>query len=227
LGVVIGAVVIDVDDTLCLTEAVCFELENEVLRRIGRRPMPRSVHVSTWGMPLLDAMLERSPGLDLEEFDAAYRLVLRDYVRTGRLDAIAPENLAALDDLKAAGRRLMLLTSRTEAEMEHLLAPEHALADRLTAAYHAGNTPFGKPDPRAFDPLLADTGLRPEACVYVGDSPGDAQAANGAGLHFIACLQGGIRRPPDFAAYRVDAFIDTFADVVDAVAALEGAPHRP
>jgi phosphoglycolate phosphatase-like HAD superfamily hydrolase len=227
LAAVIRAVVIDVDDTLCLTEAVCFELENEVLRRIGRRPMSRAVHLSTWGMPLLDAMLERSPGLDLQDFTAAYRLVLGDYVRTGRLDVITPENLAALDVLLAEGRRLMLLTSRTEAEMEHLLAPEHVLADRLTAAYHADNTPFSKPDPRAFTPLLADTGLRPDECVYVGDSPSDGQAANGAGLHFIACLHSGIRRPQHFAGCRVDAFIDTFPDVVGAVANLEGALRGP
>ncbi|NUR91684.1 MAG: HAD family hydrolase [Nonomuraea sp.] len=219
--------VIDVDDTLCLTEEVCFELENEVLRRIGRRPMSRAVHLSTWGMPLFDAMLERSPGLDVEAFAAAYQLVLSDYVRTGRLDVITPENLSALDVLAAQGRRVMLLTSRTEAETEHLLAADHPLAGRLAAAYHAGNTPFTKPDHRVFDPLLAETGLRPDECVYVGDSPGDAQAANGAGLHFIACLQSGIRRAADFADHRVAAFIDAFPDVIDAVAAVEDALRRP
>ncbi|MFB9531855.1 HAD family hydrolase [Nonomuraea roseola] len=225
----IGAVVIDVDDTLCLTEAVCFELENEVLARIGRAPMSRAVHLSTWGQPLLEAMHERSPGVDLDSFTAAYHVVLREYVGDGRLDVIAPENLAALDELAVAGRSLMLLTSRTEAEVEHLLAPDHVLAGRLTAAYHAGNMRFGKPDARAFDELLAATGLRPGQCVYVGDSPGDAQAANGAGLRFVACLQSGVRWRDDFAAHHVDAFIDAFPDVVQAVARLEGvrAPSPP
>lgn len=220
---VIDAVVIDIDDTLCLTEAVCFELENDVLARIGRAPMSRAVHLSTWGQPLLEALPERSPGVDLESFTAAYDVVLREYVGTGRLDVIAPENLAALDELAVAGRSLMLLTSRTEAEVEHLLAPDHVLAGRLTAAYHAGNMRFSKPDARAFDELLAATGLRPGQCVYVGDSPGDAQAANGAGLRFVACLQSGVRRRDDFAAHHVDAFIDAFPDVVEAVARLEGA----
>ncbi|MEV0202546.1 hypothetical protein [Nonomuraea sp. NPDC050691] len=40
-------------------------------------------------------------------------------------------------------------------------------------------------------------------------------------------LQPGDRLGHDFAAYHVDAFIDTFPDVVDAVASLEGALHRP
>ncbi|SNR95004.1 phosphoglycolate phosphatase/pyrophosphatase PpaX [Streptosporangium subroseum] len=223
---VIRAVVIDVDDTLCLTEAVCFELENEVLARIGREPMPRAVHLSTWGLPLLDAMPQRSPGVDLESFETVYHVVLREYVTDGRLDVVVPENLEALDELAVAGRSIMLLTSRTEVEVEHLLAPDHVLADRLTAVYHGGNMRFSKPDARAFDELLAVTGLRPGQCLYVGDSPGDAQAANGAGLRFIACLQSGVRRRDDFDDHHVDAFIDAFPDVVDAVARLEGGHIR-
>ncbi|MET7327487.1 HAD-IA family hydrolase [Nonomuraea sp. NPDC005650] len=216
----IGAVVIDVDDTLCLTEAACFEMENEVLARMGRRPMSRAVHLSTWGRTLLEAMPERSPGVDVADFAAVHRVVLREYVEAGRLDVIVPENLAALDRLAVAGHRLMVLTSRTEIEVAHLLAPDHVLAGRLAAAYHEGNTRFTKPDPRAFDELLAAAGLRPDECVYVGDSPGDAQAANGAGLRFIACLQSGVRKRRDFAAHRVDVFIDAFPDVVEAVASL-------
>lgn len=217
----IRAVVIDVDDTLCLTEAVCFELENEVLAQLGRGPMSRAAHRSTWGLPLLEAMPRRSPGVDLGAFAAAYAEVLGAYVADGRLDAITPENLRTLDALAAAGRDVMLLTSRTEAEVAHLLDPGHVLAGRLDGVYHAGNVRFGKPDGRAFDELLAATGLTPAQCVYVGDSPGDAQAANGAGLGFVACMQSGVRQRADFAGHRVDAFIDAFPDVVGAVARLE------
>ncbi|MEV5890203.1 HAD family hydrolase [Nonomuraea fuscirosea] len=227
----IRAVVLDVDDTLCLTEAACFDLENDVLARLGRAPMSRAAHVATWGRPLLQAMPERSPGLDLDAFTAVYPEVLRAYVAAGRLDVVAPENLRALDELAAAGRSLMLLTSRTEAEMEHLMAPGHALAGRIAAVYHAGNVRFGKPDARAFDELLAATGLEPRQCLYVGDSPGDAQAANGAGLRFAACMQSGLRQRADFGAHRVDAFIDAFPDLVNAVTHLEtpaaaGCDHR-
>lgn len=67
----IRAVVIDFDDTLCLTEEACFDLENEVLRRIGRKPQTRSIHKSTWGRPLFEAIKVRSPGVDVEEFRRA------------------------------------------------------------------------------------------------------------------------------------------------------------
>ena len=123
---VVAAVVLDVDDTLCLTEAVCFELENHVLSAIGRDPMTRRVHLSTWGMPLRDAMLVRSPGLEIETFMAAYEPVLGEYAADGRLDTIAPENLDAIDRLVGAGIDVMLLTSRTEREVAHLLAADHS-----------------------------------------------------------------------------------------------------
>ncbi|MFI9595441.1 HAD family hydrolase [Nonomuraea sp. NPDC052265] len=219
--------VVDVDDTLCLTEAACFELENEVLSRLGRGPMSRAVHVATWGRPLHDAMPRRSPGLDLAAYLPLHHAVLREYVAAGLVDVVPGENLRAIDELNAAGRAVMLLTSRTEAEMEHLMAPGHVLDGRITAVYHADNTRFGKPDPRAFDELLAATGLAPGECLYVGDSPTDAQAATGAGLRFVACMQSGLREPADFAPHPVDAFIDAFSDLAVTVPLLEEAARGP
>ncbi|MFI7024427.1 HAD family hydrolase [Micromonospora sp. NPDC049900] len=217
----IRAVIVDVDDTLCLTQAAALALENEVLARMGRPPIPPHVHLSTWGAPLLDAMPIRSPGLDLARFTALHQQALERHIADGRLDVIPPENLRALDEFVLSGRAVFLLTSRTEEEVRHMLAPDHVLATRVSGVYHAGNTRFRKPDPRTFDELLASTGLPPAQCVYVGDSPGDALAAGGAGLHFIGCLQSRIRTPADFEPRYVDAFVDAFPDIVDAVRQLE------
>ena len=213
----IRAVIVDVDDTLCLTEAASFELENEVLARMGRPPMSRAVHLSTWGEVLLDAMPHRSPGLDLRRFAEVFPVVHREFLAAGRLDVIPPENLEALDELVSDGRTVLLLTSRAEAEVEHMLAPDHVLAGRVSAAYHQGNTRYRKPDPRVFDELLAEAGFAPDECVYVGDSPGDAVAAGGAGIRFIACLQSGVRRLDEFDPRYVTASVDAFPDLVAVV----------
>jgi phosphoglycolate phosphatase len=216
----ISTVVFDVDDTLILTEAACFALENEVLRSIGRAPMTRDLHRSTWGMSLLDAMLVRSPGIDLDVFSRAYERTMQTHVEAGLLDVLADENLNVLDHLISDGYAVMLLTSRTEAEIRHLVAPEHPLTARLARVYHADNVRQLKPSPRVFDELLADHAVTPQECVYVGDSPGDAAAATGAGLRFIASLQSGIRTRSDFASYPVDAFVDHFFELIEAIAAL-------
>lgn len=213
----IEAVIVDVDDTLCLTEATSLELENEVLAAMGRPPIPPDLHLASWGEPLLEAMPKRSPGIDLERFGPLFHDFMRRHIAEGRIDVIPPENLAALDELVRSGRTVMLLTSRTEPEVRHMLEPDHVLATRISGIYHRDNTRYGKPDPRAFDELLAQTGLSPADCVYVGDSPGDASAAGRAGMAFIACLQSGIRSLDEFDERWVTASIATFPEVVRVV----------
>ncbi|MEU4688937.1 HAD-IA family hydrolase [Actinoplanes sp. NPDC023714] len=216
----IRAVVIDVDDTLCMTEAASFALENEVLARMGRPPMPRSLHLATWGEPLLEAMPKRSPGLDLDRFGPLFHEAMTRHIADGLLDVIPPDNLEALDALLLAGYSLMLLTSRTGAEIRHMLEPDHVLSTRISRIYHRDNTRFGKPDPRAFDELLAEAGLTPAECVYVGDSPGDAESAGGAGIPFIACLQSGVRALSDFNPRYTTAAIAAFPEVVETMKTL-------
>lgn len=218
----IEAVIIDFDDTLCLTEESCFGLENEVLRRMGRTPMDREVHRQTWGQALGDAIRVRSPGIDLDAFWLLMPAVHQEFIANGQVDIVADENLQALDELASLGKKVMILTSRTEAEVGHLIDPSHHLSSRLTGFYHKDNTDYHKPDPRTFEVIERDHGLRPEQCVYVGDSPGDAAASKGAGMLFVASLEGGIRTPDDFSEYKVDQFINKFPDIVTAVETLDG-----
>ena len=219
----IKAVVIDVDDTLCLTEAACFELENEVLVNMGRPPMSRQVHLETWGKPLFDIISTRSPGIDVEEFKAAYHPVIAEYIKSERLDTIPEENYEALDTLIERGKSIMVLTSRTHGELKHMLEPDHLLSSRVKTFYYRDTMEFHKPDPRAFDVLLNHTGLQRGQCVYIGDSLGDAMAATQAGLHFIASLESGLRQKEDFDSLGVDRFVYKFPDIVEAIESLEKA----
>ena len=217
----IQAVIVDVDDTLCLTESACFDLENTALERMGRAPMERTVHLGTWGQLLFEAITVRSPGIDVEEFKVVYHPVIEEFITDGRLDYIPKENYEALDHLLALGKKIMLLTSRTHGEFQHMLAPNHLLSTRVSAFYYKDNMTYHKPDPRAFDELLRDNSLQPNQCVYIGDSPSDAAASNQAGLGFIASLESGIRQRKDFADYKVAAYINRFPEIVDALIALD------
>lgn len=219
----IEAVIIDFDDTLCLTEEACYGLENETLRRLGREPMNRDIHRSTWGQPLYDAIQVRSPGVDADKFWEIMPTVHEEFIGNGQIDVVTEENLQTLDKLARLGKKLMILTSRTELEMKHLLAPSHHLADRIAHFYHKNNMAYHKPDPRAFEVIERDHGLKPEQCVYVGDSPSDAAAAKGARLHFVASLESGIRTEDDFSAYPVDGYIYRFTDLPKAIVSLEAA----
>lgn len=217
----ITAVIIDLDDTLCLTEAACFDMENEALGRLGREPMTREIHISTWGKPLFEAIKDRSPGVDVEAFKEVFTPLMNEYTTSGRLDAIPEANYQALDQLIASGKSVMVLTSRTHTELKHLLAPDHGLASRIKAFYYRDVMQYHKPDPRAFAELLQENDLQPSECVYIGDSISDAVAAKEAGLHFVASLESGLRRQGDFAHLPVDKYVQRFPEIVAAVQDLE------
>lgn len=217
----IKAVILDLDDTLCLTEAACFEMENTVLQNMGRAPMSRQLHQDTWGKPLFEVIPKRSPGVDIVAFRAAYVPIIAEFTSSGKLDAIPEQNLTALDQLTKLGKQLVVLTSRTHDELKHMLDPIHPLASRVAHYYHKDNMQYHKPDPRAFDHIEREHGWKPDECVYVGDSVGDAAAATGGGLHFVASLESGLRAREDFSAYNVDAFINTFPEIVEAVKLIE------
>lgn len=217
----IEAVVIDVDDTLCLTEAACFDMENETLRHMGRPAMGRTVHMVTWGKPLFQAILERSPGINVDDFRLAYDPIIKKYVESGRLDNIPEANLKALDQLVSMGKKLLILTSRELSEVAHMLKPDHHLAGRIARFYYKEIMQYHKPDPLAFVGLLDDNGLKPREAVYVGDSLTDAEATKRAGLHFIASLESGLRKREDFVAHVPDAFINTFPEVVSVIEELD------
>ncbi len=215
----IKAVILDFDDTLFMTEQVSFEMENEAAAALGFMPMTHAAHLSNWGKPLEYAIIERFPGIDPAEFMGEFAVVFRRYIKQGLADTLTAANVGALARLSADGYQLYAVTSRTLVEVDHLMGPEHDLSRYLAEGriFHKGNSSHLKPDPRAFDGVVEFSGLDPAACVYVGDSLTDCQAAKGAGLQFVACLESGLRHRSDFNGLTPppDGFIETFAGIVD------------
>jgi phosphoglycolate phosphatase len=208
----IKLVVIDFDDTLCMTEGASFELENEIVQILGHKPMTRRQHQINWGKPIELAITERIPGIDVDEFMNLLGPTLKRYITEGKMDAITQANFQFLEDIRSSGRNLALLTSRTQTEVEHLLEPVHPINKHIEKIYYKGNSAFLKPDPRVFDKVLTDFGVKPSEAIYLGDYMGDATCAKGAGLHFVAVLESGLRTKDDFAGIAVDYFATTLPE---------------
>jgi len=207
LDAMIKAVIIDLDDTLTMTELVSFKMENEILGHLGRKPMDRITHLESWGMPLEEALPLRSPGVDIEEFKKFYSSTINKYLKSGELDVVSPENLETLDKLIKQGKLVAILTSRNHQELKHLMAPDHLLSKSVKAFYYRDNMRFHKPDPRAFTELLKDNNLNPKNCVYIGDSISDG----------IASLESGSKTKSDFKGIPVDSFITAFPQIEDII----------
>lgn len=209
----IKLVMVDFDDTLSMTEDAFFGIENHVAQTMGFEPMTREAHRKNWGRPIQKAIVERIPGIDPDEFLKRLGEILPEFVKTGQADTISDENIRTLEALKKSGRRLAILTSRKTAEARHLLDENHHINRLVEKIYHADNLEFLKPDPRAFRQGLADFNTMPDEAVYVGDSVSDGISAKGAGLHFIALLESGLRSKKEFEATEVDYFAEKFADI--------------
>jgi phosphoglycolate phosphatase len=214
----IKAVINDIDGNLLLTEEPCWHLENAIYAAMNIQPMTHDLHVQTWGMRLGDAIPVRSQGkANVEKFWQLFPGYYQEFVDAGRVDAVTDEVLETLRELRLMGLQQYALTSRTYAEMTHLMDPANKLAAFVDAFYYKENMQYHKPDPRASAHIEELHGLKPEECVYVGDQPGDAAAAKGAGLFFIANLEEGLRTREDFTEFAVDDFVDTFAGVPAAI----------
>jgi phosphoglycolate phosphatase len=207
-------VIIDFDDTLSLTEDACFKIENHIATKMGFPPMTREAHQKNWGVPLRKAILERIPGIDAEEFIEIHKQVLPDFLAKGEADTISEENIETLKKLKALGKHMAILTSRTFNEARHLLDENHLINRYIEKIYHMDNMKFHKPDPRAFNKALENFGVTPKETVYVGDSTTDGISAKGAGIHFIALLESGLSKKEDFKTIHVDFFAQTFPEIL-------------
>lgn len=216
----IKAVIIDFDDTLCMTEEACFVIENIVAQEMGFPPMTRDHHRMNWGKPLGEAIKERIPGIDAPEFMRRIAIYIEKHAGEGILDSVQEKNLKTLDEMIASGKKLAILTSRTYGEVKHLLEEQHPLNKRMEKIYHKDNSDFLKPDPRVFDKILAELAVAPSEAVYIGDAVTDAIAAKEAGLHFIAVMESGLRTKEDFSGKPVDFFANSFTEVVSCVSEL-------
>lgn len=211
----IKLVVFDFDDTLSLTEKACFNLENRIAQKLGHPPMQRQVHLNTWGMPLFEVIEQRIPGIDVVKFEQLFKKEKSLALERGEFDYISPQNYGVLSELKKQGRQTAVLTSRKAVEAQHLLHPDHTLQKALDYFYYQEKTVYTKPDPRVFDTLLAESKLKKDELLYVGDAPSDAQASIKAGIKFVASLESGIYREKAFSDYEVQAFVTDLSGVLE------------
>lgn len=217
----IKAVILDLDDTLFMSFDSAYIVVNMILREMDAKPLSRKTLAQHWGKPVHQASKDWNLSVPAEEFAERFVAHFPRAVSDGVFDILTPDNLKTLHELKSSGKMLFVLTSRVQGELAHLLDPGHELAEVIDTFYYKDNMKFHKPDPRAFGHIEKDHSLKPSECVYVGDSPGDAAAATGAGLSFIASLESGLRTRSNFDDYPVAAYITEFPQLVSAVKQLD------
>lgn len=110
------------------------------------------------------------------------------------------ESLATLQDLRARGLRLGLLSNADEREVRSW--PSSPLSLHIDAARFSFEIGHEKPEPQAYAAILADLGVSAARAVFVGDGGSNELAgAREAGFGLVVSMQGFIiksgLRPPE------------------------------
>jgi HAD superfamily hydrolase (TIGR01509 family) len=92
---------------------------------------------------------------------------------------------------KKAGLAVVLATSASEAEAEHLTAAV-AADDAVDFVTTQADVDASKPDPDLVRPALDKARLRPDDALFVGDTVWDVDAARRADVRCVCVLSGGI-----------------------------------
>lgn len=187
----VHAVLFDLDGTLVDTAPDLIFSLNEMRRRRGLAEMdhgPLRAQASHGTQGLL--RLGFGVGQDQPEFQALRAEFLEIYVAHLTIrSGLFPQMGQVLDRLDAWGMSWAVVTNKpaylTEPLLENL-----GLLSRAASVVSGDTCAHPKPNPAPVLHACKAMGVRPDACLYVGDAARDVAAASAAGMPTVVALYG-------------------------------------
>lgn len=184
----IKAILFDLDGTLLDTHDLLLNSFRHTVREVLGCTIPDERLMAKVGQPLNTQMWDFT---DDEAVHDELCRVYREYNASvhDKLIRIFPGTQEVLDELRKRGYRMGVVTSKRHEPALHGLST-FGLGDAFDFVVGSDDWPTHKPDPGPVRHGCELLGLDPSECVYVGDSPFDMQAGNGAGCVTVAALWG-------------------------------------
>lgn len=205
-------VLFDLDGTVIDSTALIRESHRHAVSTVLGRDLPDEVLVANVGVPLLQQMRAFDPDR-AEELLAVYQEWNH---------RMTPELLAGyegipelLDDLRADGRRLAIVTSKA-GPVVRLAWDVVPLSHHFDVVVSSETTDLHKPHPAPIHHALDKHGAEPHEAVMVGDSPFDLRAGKAAGADTIGVTWGFFPREA-LAAEEPDLIVDTVDELRSAL----------
>jgi phosphoglycolate phosphatase len=217
-------IVFDLDGTIVDTAPDLAAALNTALISLARKPLALSAVRSMIGhgtLALLTKGLEATGGVDQDVIDAGHPVLMRFYeAHICDMTKPFPSIKAAFDDLSALGIALAICTNKP-ASLTNQLIEALGWQHRFAAIVAGDTLAVSKPDPAPLHLAIERAGGGPAA--FVGDSIVDVETAKAAGVRCIAVSFGFADRPVH--ALGADAVIDSFSELMPALADLSSAPN--
>lgn len=213
-GVVVRAVLFDLDGTLLDTAPDMVAALDELLSDAGRAPVDYELaraHVSKGALGLVD--------LGFGQLEEAHRMSLRDrYLdayqrRVAHATTLFDGMDAVLEHIEQAGLHWGVVTNKPGFLTEPLLTAL-GLLSRSSATVSGDTLAERKPHPRPLLHAAEQIGVAPAAAIYVGDDTRDIVAGNAAGMTTVAALYGFIPPGDDPAEWPADHWIEHPRDLL-------------
>jgi pyrophosphatase PpaX len=180
-------ILLDLDGTVIDSVALIRESHRHAVREVLGEEWPDDRLVANVGRPLLDQM----EAFSAQHSDELYR-VYREWNHANTSALLLPYDgvEAALRELRGAGRRLGIVTSKSRDAVDLAWGVLPRVGELFDAVVTADDTTRHKPEAAPVLEALARLGGVPERACYVGDAPFDIQAGRAAGVVTIAVTWG-------------------------------------
>src|SRR6267154_92639 len=211
----IKLLIFDLDGTLIDSRQDLVNSVNAALRSLGRDELPSDEIAAMVGdgAPVLvrralgdtvdEALLRRG----LEFFLSYYREHKLDYTRL--YDGI-PEALETLRGANGARRVMSVLTNKP-VNPSRAIVQALGIAEKFASVYGGNSFETKKPDPLGINTILAETGVRADEAVMIGDSAVDILTGRAAGTWSCGVSYG--FAPHTLVKAPGDAIVDTPAEL--------------
>lgn len=186
----IRAVLFDFDYTLADSSEGIIRCIHYALTQLGLPPAPPERVRQTIGLSLADTWAfltgDGQQG-SAQEFTRLF-VQMSDQIMVAST-VVYPATRRAIQGLRALGLCLGIVSTKYRYRIEAVLARE-GLAEDWQVVVGGEDVSAHKPHPEGLLLAAERLGLAPSACLYVGDSPTDAEAASRAGMPFVATRTG-------------------------------------
>ena len=206
-----NTVLFDLDGTLIDSIELILSSYRHTMQIHRGNPMSDDLWIAGLGTPLRVQFRHfTDDSEEVEAMIATYRE--HNIANHDRMVTAYPGALGTVRALKAAGIRLGIVTSKNDRGLERglNLCGFNGLFDSLVTC---DTLPESKPDPAPVRRCLTDIGhAEGHRALFVGDSPHDIAAGNGAGIETAACLWGPFDRE-QIARENPTFWLESFEDL--------------
>ncbi len=179
-------VIFDLDGTVVDTVELIRDSFRYTVKKVLGRELPEGVMLAGVGQPLMPQMQALSPEHAQELYD-----VYREYNHRRHDELIKPYDgmQAALAQLRAAGRRLGIVTSKSR-DTTAMAFRSVGMRDLFGEVVTATDSSAHKPSPEPVLLCVEKLGGLPAEAIFIGDAPVDIVAGTAAGMATAAVTWG-------------------------------------